>query len=453
MPAPHPFRPLPWLAAFLLLPGCAQPGPEATFQPVAEAVRQHLGQPAVWVRSEADRRAADDRVRELLAQPLGADEAVQVALLNHRGLQAALAELGIAQADVVQAGRPANPGLRLSRARRGGELESGIGIELQLARLIALPAASAIERQRLARAQREAVQQVLALAHATRRAHVTAVAAVESAVYLGQVRSLAQAGAELADRMQSAGNWNRLSQAREQAYDSEAAVNLARAEQARQAALEQLARLLGLPGGPASYTLPDHLPELPATLPARADLEAHALAQRLDLQAARLDAEALAGQLGLSRRTRIVNVLDLGATRVHSNQDPTERGYEVAFELPLFDWGESRVARAEALYMQAVERAAQAAVDARSEVRLAEAARRARFEVARRYLDEVLPRRRLIAEEQQRRYNGMLASVFELLADARAQVDAVRDTLDATRDYWLAQADLDMALVGKAGTP
>jgi hypothetical protein len=39
--------------------------------------------------------------------------------------------------------------------------------------------------------------------------------------------------------------------------------------------------------------------------------------------------------------------------------------------------------------------------------------------------------------------------VFELLADARSQIASVHGAIDALRDFWLAQADLDMALVGK----
>ena len=436
------------------LSGCAQLDSDRTlFDPVAQATGPQLKSPSRWIRSEADRQAAAERIRELLAHPLDADDAVQVALLNHRGLQAALAELGIAQADVLQAGRLPNPGISLGRSRRGSELETRVGLELPLARLITLPLAVTVERRRLARVQRDAAQQVLGLAHATRRAHVQAVAASEGVRYLRQVQEVARAGADLGRRLREAGNWNRLTEAREQAFAAQADIDLATAVEAQQAALERLARLLGLEDGPAAFTLPERLPDLPTTLPDPAGLEAQALARRLDLQAARLDAEALASQLGLTRRTRFINVVDLGASRTRSNEQATERGYELVFELPLFDWGESRVARAEALYLQAVDRAAQAVVDARSEVRGAEAARRARFEVARRHLDEIVPLRRRIAGEQLLRHNGMLASVFELLADARAQITAVRDAIDASRDFWLAQADLDMALNGKAQTP
>ena len=43
----------------------------------------------------------------------------------------------------------------------------------------------------------------------------------------------------------------------------------------------------------------------------------------------------------------------------------------------------------------------------------------------------------------------MLIGVFELLADARLQIASVNSAIEALRDIWIAQADLDMALIGK----
>jgi outer membrane protein TolC len=97
-------------------------------------------------------------------------------------------------------------------------------------------------------------------------------------------------------------------------------------------------------------------------------------------------------------------------------------------------------------------RAAQAAIEARSEVREAYGQYRLAYDIARHHRDERVPLAQRIADEQLLRYNGMLIGVFELLADARAQVAAVNAAIVALRDFWLAQADLDQALVGK-GAP
>ncbi|MDO8419733.1 MAG: TolC family protein, partial [Rubrivivax sp.] len=166
---------------------------------------------------------------------------------------------------------------------------------------------------------------------------------------------------------------------------------------------------------------------------------------------ARVDTEALARNLGLSRTTRLINVFELGLSRNSSNEAPTQRGWEIGIELPLFDWGEARVAKAEAVYMQALHQAADTAINARSEVREAYGNYRSAWDTARHYRDEIVPLRKLVAEENLLRYNGMLIGVFELLADARVQIASVNGAIAALRDFWIAKADLDMALVGKPG--
>jgi outer membrane protein TolC len=211
---------------------------------------------------------------------------------------------------------------------------------------------------------------------------------------------------------------------------------------------ERLVRLLGV-SDPAQVRLPARLPELPASLAPLPAVEQQAMDTRLDLQGVRRQADALARHLGLTRSTRLVNVLEVGYEYNTSNEEPTQRGWEIAFELPLFDWGESRVLAAESRYRQALERAREAAVDARSEVREAHALMQSQYAVARHLRDEVLPLRKRIAEETLLRYNGMFISVFDLLADARVQLAAVHAAIESQRDFWLAETDLRMALVGK----
>ena len=49
-----------------------------------------------------------------------------------------------------------------------------------------------------------------------------------------------------------------------------------------------------------------------------------------------------------------------------------------------------------------------------------------------------MPLRKRIADENLLRYNGMLIGVFELLADARAQIASVNASIEALRDFWIA---------------
>ncbi|MEZ5728437.1 MAG: TolC family protein [Burkholderiaceae bacterium] len=431
------------------LAGCASFSDDAGFGAVQRATRDQLALDVQWTRDDEARQRNAERVAKLLATPLSADAAVQVALLNNRGLQASFAELGIAEADLVQAGRLPNPGFGIARLRRDTETEIERSIHFNLARLILAPKLTELERRRFERTQRAVAMETLALAAETRKAYYRAVAAEEGVRYQRKVRAAAEASAELARRMANVGNFNRLQQAREHGFYADAALGFARAEQHMRATRERLIRLMGLWGSQTAFRLPERLPDLPKAARELPDVERQAMSRRLDLAAARIDAEQMAANLGLTRTTRFINVLELGAVRNSSNQASTQRGFELGFELPLFDWGGARVAKAEAIYMQAVDRAAQIAIDARSEVREAYTGYRAAFDIARHYRDEIVPTRQRIAEENLLRYNGMLIGVFELLADARMQIASVSAYIESLRDFWIAHADLDMALVGK----
>jgi len=437
------------LIAAAALGGCASFSPDGGFSTVEQAAKERLGKDVRWARSPAAQDGMAQRVAELLAKPLSADDAVQVALLNNRGLQARFQDLGITEAEVVQAGRVPNPGFSFGRFRRGDEIELERGIHVNLARLIALPVINAMEARRFQATQGLVTMSVLALAADTRKAWVAALAAEETVRYMRRVSQAAEASAELARRMEQVGNFSKLQRAREQGFHADAALNLARAEQAQRVTRERLTRLLGLWGAQTQFKLPERLPDLPPDLADRPDIERVALAQRLDVQAATLAAEQTARNLGLTKTTRFINVLELGAVRSSSNEAPSQRGWEISVELPLFDWGGARVARAEAVYMQAVHGAAETAINARSEVREAYGAWRSAYDIARHHRDEIVPLRQQIADENLLRYNGMLIGVFELLADARLQIASVNAAIEAKRDFWLAQADLDMALIGK----
>ena len=442
-------RVLALLTSAVVLGGCASFSPDGGFGTVERTTKERIGKDLHWARGDDDLDTIAKRVAELLAKPLTVDEAVQVALLNNSGLQADFQELGITEAEVVQAGRLPNPGFSFGRSSRGDEREIERGLHFNLARLVAMPLIGRMEAHRFEQVKGRVAMNVLSLAADTRKAYFTALAAEETVRYMRQVKQAADASAELARRMEQVGNFNKLQRAREQSFYASAALQLARAEQVQRSTRERLVRLLGLWGAQTQFALPERLPDLPPSALDLPDVEQVALAQRLDVQGAKLAAEQTASNLGLTRTTRFVNVLELGVMRNSSNEAPTQRGWEIGFELPLFDWGGARVARAEAIYMQTLHRAAETAINARSEVREAYTGYRSAYDIARHHRDEVVPLNQRIAEENVLRYNGMLIGVFELLADARTQIASVNASIEALRDFWIAQADLDMALIGK----
>ena len=435
----------------LTLGGCASFSRDGGIDAVSSMTAARIGQDVrLPQKGDAD-GLAQAELGQLLKQPLSAETAVRVALLNNRGLRASLAQLGIAEADLVQAGRMANPSIGFSRMSGGGETEIERSVMFDLVGLLTIPLRRDIESRRFEGARLVAASDAVRLAADTRKAWFNAVAAAQSAQYAEQVREAAQASAELAARMAKVGNLSALDQAREQAFSAEATAQLARARHKATAAREQLTRLMGLWGADTAFRLPERLPDLPGAPDEAADIESLAMQQRLDVQLAKLNAAATARALGLSKAAGFVNVLDAGYVNSSKSGSPRENGYEIELALPLFDWGGARVAKAEAIYMQSVHRTADTAINARSQVREAYSAYRTSYDLARHYRDEIVPLRKKISEETLLRYNGMLMSVFELLADARAQINGVNAAIEAERDYWLADTDLQAAIHGAGG--
>jgi len=434
--------------AALLLAGCATPSLDQAAAGVARTVEARTGAAPVLARpGDPALGAATDT---LLAAPLTMDAALRVALLNHAGLQATFREVGVAQADLAQAARLRNPSFGFARLSGGGERELERAVGIDLAGLLTMPLRRRMEARRFESVQLEVAAAIEAHTLGVRSAWIEAVAARQSLAYARQVAASAEASAQLMGRMVKAGNASSLDLAREQAAYAEASAGVLRAARSVDALREKLTRLLGLWGRQAGYTLPERLPDLPAAPREPAQVEQSAVTHRLDVQAARLAARHTAADLGLTRRTRLVNVLEIGwQDKRESGASHRSDGYEVSLELPLFDWGGARVARAESVYMQALYRVTEAAVAARSEAREHYLGYRASYDLARHYHIEVIPLRKRIADETLLRYNGMLASPFALLADAREQAQAVSSYIDALKEFWLADAALDGALGGR----
>lgn len=452
-------QPLPMLGraaaglSALFLAGCASFSPDGGMTDVSNLTQSRIGQQVSFSKDpHSGTSNGDAMVRSLLAKPLTVDSAVRIALLNNASLKASFDELGVSEADFVQAGRMRNPGFSFGRISGGGDTEIDRSIMFDIVGLLTLPTRARIEHGRFEQAKLQAASQAVQLASDTRRAYFIAVAAAQSEAFAKQVRGAAEASSELAEGMTKVGIWSKLDQARERAFYQDAVTQLARKRHEATAAREQLIRLLGLWGEQQNFVLPERLPDLPEKPQEMNNAEAQAMSQRLDMLAARRDTEATAAALGLTKATGFINVFDAGYANKSMTGLPRENGYQISLELPIFDWGGAKVARAEGLYMQSVHRTADTAVRARSEVREAYSAYRTTYDIARHYRDDVVPLRKKISDEVLLRYNGMLASVFELLADSREQLTSVNTAIETQRDFWIAESRLQSAVNGGNNT-
>jgi outer membrane protein TolC len=389
----------------------------------------------------------------LLKQPLTQDAAVQLALVNSPALQALLAQSWADTASAAQLGRIANPVFTFERVNAGDELDIGRMLAFGLLDVLTLPQRYRAAQSNIKLAQLRLATDVVDHVTQVRQAWVNAVAAQQQLRYARQVVQSAHASAELARRMQQAGNFNRLNQARQQVFYADAMTQLATAQHTAASTQEMLIRLLGLTEAQrAALKLPERLADLPKVPLQPNEVSNTAQSSRLDVRIAQNAASAAARAQGMNVFTSLVDI-ELGIVRntVFDNAEGTRttgRGYEVEVRLPLFDWGGMRRDAMNARTLAAANQLESIARTAGSHLRESYSAYRTAYDIAAHYRDEIIPLRKTISDENLLRYNGMLIGVFELLADHRAQVASVMAAISAQQQFWLADAALQASMIG-----
>jgi outer membrane protein TolC len=442
------------VAMLAVLSGCAAVSLEQNLSRVNDETGSLTGGGLSLARSEQVREQRAQATAKLLGGPVGQKEAIQLALVNSPALQALLAQGWAWSANAAQMGRLPNPVFSFERMVSGDELELGRALSVGLLDILTLPGRQSVARHHIEAAHLRLSSEVVDQVTQVSQAWVRAVAAKQGYSYAQQVFESAQASADLAQRMQAVGNFNRISRAREHTFYADAATRLATAAHQRTASREVLVRLLGLDHAQADILqLPDRLPDLPKQALAPGDLGQLATRGRLDIRLAQAELDAAARAQGLDTVTSFTDI-ELSArdnTRFDSAAPSRSdaRGYEIAVRLPLFDSGDMQRAAMNARTLAAAH-ALQATVRAAgSHLRESYSVYRTAYDIARHHRDEVVPLRKLISDENLLRYNGMLIGVFELLADSREQVVTVVAALQAQQQFWLADAGLKATLIGR----
>jgi outer membrane protein TolC len=442
------------IGSALFVTGCASFSPDGGMDIVKGVARAELSSDVVTLNTGVQASSPRIEVDRLLKRPLTETSAVQIALLNNRDLQAAYNELGISEAEKVRATVPPSPRFSAWYIAGGSGLEIEGQIIADILALATLRARADIAADRFREAQLKAAGETLRVATETRRAYIRAVAARELANFLAQGQTSARASAQLARQLGESGAMNKLDQARHEVFYAELTAQLDIARQRVTSERESLVRWMGLSDGDLAFRLPEALLAIPGRPRNVKAVEVEALRRRIDLQIARVELVAQAKSYGLTRATRFINLLDASGIS-KTAQDPggprfQESGGAVEFQVPVFDFGEIQRREAEAAYMEAVNRVTAKAVNVRSEAREAYQLYRSSYVIAARYERDVLPLRKVIADETLLRYNAMQIDVFALLIETRERIASTLAAIDAHRNYWLADANLAAALAGGA---
>lgn len=445
------------LIALGMLSGCASTAIEKNGAFVDRYAQSNMGAPAVWQKNSRERAAARETTERLLEQPLTDEAAIKIALTQSATFQVMMSEAAAMSAMATQSARLSNPIFTFERLvrREGGAVDLDIGrmLSVSLLEFIYLPSRLKVAENMQEQARLRGAAAVVETATNARQAWVHAVAAEQSVRYFTQVMEAAEASAELARRMYSVGNFSRLQRARQQAFYADAAAQLTRAKQTALANREALVRALGLDSDLAEkLKLPERLPDIPKVIRLEKDIAQSAIDQRLDIRMATNELDMLAIKYGFTKPTSYVNAFHIAGVRNSETGKPPQRGFELELAIPIFDLGDAQRGRAHGEYFAALNRLLQVSLDAQSMTREQYAALKASHDIASHYRNEIVPLRKVIADEMLLKYNGMLTGVFDLLAETRAQIGSVIQAIDAERDYWLADASLQATLLGKPGT-
>jgi cobalt-zinc-cadmium efflux system outer membrane protein len=437
-------------AVLVLVTGCATVDQQAGFSDVRAAVEARSGKRVVWqLGTELDAQVAQE-VQALLHDTLTADGAIQVALLNNRDLQALYAELGVAQADLVQAGLLKNPVFD-GAARfplRGGPVDLELNAAVSFLDVFYIPLRMRVAAARFEGAKGQVTGAVLDFAATVQTAfyrHQANTQRLELEQTIG--RALATA-LEAAQRLHAAGNITDLDLARERALTEEAKVQLRAAEGVAHQSREDLNMLIGLWGPQTAWHIDTRLPDIPDQPLALDELETLALRQSLDVASARQRLLVAGEQAGATRATALVPELSVGGS-AERNDGAWEVGPRVEFPLPLFDQGQARIGRAMAALRKAHQEYYALGVQVRATARVVRERVLGTQDRARYYRDIVLPLRERIVSETQLQYNAMQRGIFELLRAREQQIQAAIAYIDTLRDYWLARTDLGQLLSGR----
>jgi cobalt-zinc-cadmium efflux system outer membrane protein len=444
-------RKRPWavaLACSSIAWGCATIEPKLGFDDVQSAVADRIDREVQWDQGTPQDAHARESVAQLFGEELSLDASLQVALLNNPTLQATYEDLGVAQADLVQAGLLRNPVFSgFARVPRGSPSQTNLEFDVaqEFVSLLFLPA-----RKRVASANFEAkklrvIDAVLDLAARVKAAYFGLQASENVAHIVRDVADVAGASAELASKMREAGNLGDLEAAREQALAAQLGLEGERSRGEVESAREALTRLMGLTGDEPPWSVPRRLPEIPRAEPTLGELE-RAAVTRPDIAAERHEADALRQALGLARLTRWFPFVELGVDSERDTDGQWVHGPNVALQLPIFDRGEVGVARAESELRRSEKRLVALGVAARSEIREAHSRMARSRRLAEAAGGALVPLRRQILSRALERYNYMFVGAVDLLAAKRDELEAERTYVTSVRDYWIARADLERAV-------
>lgn len=426
------------------LSGCSTISQQDVFTGVKEETSQKLQ----WIKTPQEAMSVHKSVNDLLSKPLSQDNAVHIALINNRGLQQTYAQIGLAQSELVQAGLMSNPLLGYSLGHSGGVTRSTLSLDVALLDLLWIPLRRDLSGVALEETRYTVGDEVLRTVKEVKKAYIDAQVTQEKLALYGDLLKSHEASIQLAIRQYTAGNLSKRNLLKMQDSYAHSRLEAMDLNRENAMALETLNRLLGIYGDQTNYTLENTPLGFGTPISDDKGLETRAIKNRLDMNAAIKAVDYAARDAGYTQNTRLLNEIELSAQSEKETDSQRFNTFGIKIPLPIFDFGQGRVAKVQATYNQKVHHLYEMAVNIRSQVRESYAASRYAHNKAVEANNVIVPVNQQILEETKLFYNGMLDGVYELLEDQRRYGEAKIQSLVLTGEYQKAQADLEYVLGG-----
>lgn len=437
------------LGAVFALSGCSTVSQNDVFDSMNRMTAERGGGELKWLKTPQEVQDVQKSVNLFLEKPLSEEDAVRITLINNRALQQTYEQIGIAQSELVQAGLMSNPLLGYSIGHGGGITRSGVTVELAFLDLLWIPLRRELGGLALEETKLKVGDEVLRSVRDARKRYIDARVAQERVRLNSDVLKSHEATLQLAMRQYTAGNLPKRDVLKIE--DGYARTRLESIRLARDDAMarEALNKILGIYGEQTYYTLSEEPLSIGAQPREDGSLERLAMVNRLDIAAAQKRVEFAAKEAGYTEKTRLLSEVTLEGGSEKSTGENRFNTVGIKIPLPIFDMGQARLSRTQALYNQSVQHLVELAVNVRSEVREAYAATRYDYDIAREYEESIVPVNQHILEQTQLYYNGMLDGIYELLADQRRYSDVKMQSVMAIGEYKKAQANLAYTLGGE----
>lgn len=443
----------------LLLSGCAASlSPDPAFQDVALTVQERTGKRITWDSGSDDDQRARVHIDHLLKKRLTAPRAVQIALLNNRKLQASYASLGVAQADLVQAGLLTNPvidGSVLWPYRpEAGAAQIATGIVFNFIELFWKRYKKAVAKSALEEVKFNVSGMVIDHAAKTNLAFIDYVATQQRIELFRKVVGSARAGVVSAKAVREAGNSTPLDFEQQQNVLTQAKLDLGNAEAASASAREGLNVLMGLTGRQTKvWRAPMRLPSAKGSMSLFGAIERQAVERSIELATLRQKIITFGYKYQLTSRKALIPDIGIGVELESTKAKSEEREYEAGpifdVTLPLFDQGQAKRARGIMEIRQAQDEYWAMGVRVRSAARLARAELLTAQKTVMYYKRAILPQQSRLLKATTQQYNAMQEDVFRLIRAKREQIQAGRGYIDALRSYWRARSNYQQLRSGR----